>query len=232
MALRTPADRSHRREVRSSGLAVTSGTLEEWISQLCARGGRRLLGIVGAPGSGKSTLAVRLAATMPDQAVVVPMDGFHLAQPELERLGRADRKGAPDTFDPAGFIALLVRLRRPTAGETVYAPAFNREIEESIAGTIAVPPGVPLVIVEGNYLLLGDVWAGVSGLLDESWYLDTPELLRRTWLRERHMRFGRGVGAADAWIDATDMPNASLIEATRERATRLLSWPLDVDSAS
>ena len=118
-----------------------------------AAGPRRLLGIVGAPGAGKSTLAARLVAALgAERAVLVPMDGFHLAQAELERLGRAERKGAVDTFDGDGFVALLGRLA--TGGATVYAPEFRREIEEPIAGAIPVPPDVPLVVTEGNYLLV------------------------------------------------------------------------------
>src|SRR5947207_15332686 len=95
-----------------------------------AAGGRRLLGLAGAPGSGKSTLAAALAAALAERAIVVPMDGFHLANAELARLGRAGRKGAPDTFDAAGYVALLRRLRSQPAHEPVYAPAFRREIEE------------------------------------------------------------------------------------------------------
>src|SRR5690606_17536583 len=122
--------------------------------------GRRLLGITGPPGAGKSTLARAVVTALVTRAagrgnapaaVLVPMDGFHLAQAELERLGRADRKGAPDTFDAAGFVALLERLR--AARETVYAPIFDRTLEEPVAGAIPVPPEVPLVVVEGNYLL-------------------------------------------------------------------------------
>ena len=93
-----------------------------------------------------------VVAELGDRAVLVPMDGFHLAQPELVRLGRRDRMGAPDTFDAAGYAALLARLRAQD-DEVVYAPEFRREIEEPIAGAIAVPPEVPLVVTEGNYLL-------------------------------------------------------------------------------
>jgi len=89
------------------------------------------------------------------------MGGFHLAQAELVRLGRADRKGAPDTFDVAGFVALLARLRWQ-ADDVVYAPVFDRHLEEPVAGAIPVDPRVPLVVVEGNYLLHGDGrWAQV-----------------------------------------------------------------------
>ena len=76
---------------------------------LPAAGGRLLLGITGSPGAGKSTLAAFLAETC--GAVVVPMDGFHLADVELARRGLLDRKGAPETFDGWGYAALLARVR-------------------------------------------------------------------------------------------------------------------------
>ena len=62
----------------------------------------------------------------------------------------------------------------------VYAPEFLREIEEPIAGAVAVPRDVPLVITEGNYLLVDDgPWAEVRPLLDEAWFVTTPR--RRGW---------------------------------------------------
>lgn len=115
---------------------------------------RRLLGITGPPGAGKSTLAAHLVAELSGRAALVPMDGFHLAGAELRRLGRTDRKGAPDTFDPAGYAALLTRLRSPEPDTSVYAPAFDRRIEEPVAGSIPVAPHIPLIVTEGNYLLL------------------------------------------------------------------------------
>jgi pantothenate kinase len=141
------------------------------VNALLAHGRRKLLGLVGAPGSGKSTLATALQRAFAGVSQVVPMDGFHLANVELQRLGRAGRKGAPDTFDSAGYAALLRRLRQQNEGEIVYAPEFRRDIEEPIAGAIAVLPATQLVITEGNYLLLDDgPWAGVAALLDEVWY--------------------------------------------------------------
>ena len=145
------------------------------LETLRARGTRCLLGLTGVPGAGKSTLAARLAAHAGASAIAVPMDGFHLANAELARLGRRERKGAPDTFDAAGYVALLRRLRDPVVGEVVYAPAFHREIEEAIAGEIAVPADVPLVITEGNYLLLNGPWAAVRPLLDEVWFVEGDE---------------------------------------------------------
>lgn len=192
---------------------------------LCRTGERHLLGIVGAPGSGKSTLAAALADAVGSRAAVLPMDGYHLAQAELERLDRAGRKGAPDTFDVPGFVAMLGRLSKHSPHETVYAPLFRRDIEEPIAGAIAITATVELVIVEGNYLLLDGAWSGVAPLLDQSWFLDTPDDVRDRWLLDRHQRFGRDRDAALAWIAATDAPNARQIARFRPRAMRHIAWP-------
>ena len=153
-----------------------------------------------------------------DAAVLVAMDGFHLAQSELVRLGRRDRMGAPDTFDAAGYVALLARLRA-REDEAVYAPEFRREIEEPIAGAIAVPREIPLVVTEGNYLLVDDGdWARVRPLLDESWYVEMDEDTRLDWLIQRHIEFGKTPDAARAWVMRSDQANAAVTAATRERA--------------
>ncbi|MCK8681047.1 nucleoside/nucleotide kinase family protein [Streptomyces lichenis] len=187
---------------------------------LAAPGRRGLLGLTGPPGVGKSTLAAQLVERLGGLAVLVPMDGFHLAQAELERLGRAGRKGAPDTFDAAGYAALLARLRTPESGATVYAPAFDRALEEPVAGSIAVPPGVPLVITEGNYLLEDrGPWAGVRPLLDEVWYLEAAdERTRVERLVARHIRYGKEPGYAERWVRESDEANARLVATGRDRA--------------
>jgi pantothenate kinase len=185
------------------------------LDALLASGTRKLLGVAGAPGSGKSTLSAALKASLGDRAQVVPMDGFHLANVELKRLGRADRKGAPDTFDQDGYAALLRRLRTQQENEIVYAPEFRREIEEPIAGAIAVFAQTQLIITEGNYLLN---WSAVTPLLDETWYVDVDDTLRRERLVRRHEQFGRSPEAARAWVDTTDEPNARWIASGRARA--------------
>ncbi|NEA40808.1 nucleoside/nucleotide kinase family protein [Streptomyces sp. SID11385] len=186
--------------------------------RLSAPGRRRLLGIAGAPGAGKSTLAERIVAAVPG-SVLVPMDGFHLAQAELERLGRAGRKGAPDTFDAAGYVALLRRLREPVPDEVVYAPLFRREWEEPLAGAVPVPPDAPLVVTEGNYLLLDThPWAPVRDLLDDTWFLAPDPATRVRRLVERHVRYGRSRAEAERWVAESDEVNARLVEGSRGRA--------------
>ena len=205
--------------------ATIAETYKDRLNALRNGGGRKILGIVGPPGCGKSTLAAALLDLLGDDAVAVPMDGYHLANVELARLGRAGRKGAEDTFDSAGYVSLLRRLKEQQANEIVYAPEFRREIEEPIANAIPVFPETQLVITEGNYLLLDHGhWAGVSELLDEIWYVDIDHSVRRERLVKRHMHFGRSQNAAEDWVANTDEPNAVRIEATKHRADVLFNW--------
>jgi pantothenate kinase len=194
------------------------------VEALLASGRRAILGIAAGPGAGKSTLAQALQAHFHAHTQYLPMDGFHLANRELDRLGLRHCKGAPQTFDSAGFVQLLQRLRAQQQGETVYAPDFDRSLEESIAGSIALVPDKPLVITEGNYLLLDEgPWAGVRPLLDEAWYLGLDPAIRHQRLLARHMHFGRSEQAARDWIRDTDEPNAVRIAATQYRADWVLS---------
>jgi pantothenate kinase len=191
---------------------------------LVSSGQRRLLGITGAPGAGKSTVAERLVDALGADAVLVPMDGFHLADAELDRLGRRDRKGAPDTFDAAGFVALLRRLRE-AGPDTVYAPVFDRGLEAAVAGSIAVPQRTPLVVTEGNYLLLDDEpWRQVRPLLDEAWFVAVDPALRVERLIARHVAHGRSPAAAMEWVLRSDEANAALVEQTRQRADLVVAY--------
>ena len=183
-----------------------------------ASGGRRLLGIAGAPGAGKSTVCAALVAALGERVALVGMDGFHFANQELVRLGRRDRKGAPDTFDVDGYVALLQRLRTPP-GHTVYGPVFDRDLEESIGSAVPVPPDTPLVLTEGNYLLLRDHgWDAVRPCLDEVWYLDVPPEVRARRLLRRRLSHGHERRAAEDWVRTVDRPNGAVVEASRERA--------------
>lgn len=192
--------------------------LDEPLARLRADGGR-VLGLSGAPGAGKSTLAALLAART--GAVVVPMDGFHLADVELDRRGLRDRKGTPGTFDAEGYAALLRRVR--AREEIVMAPSFERDLEQPLAGAVAVPGTADLVVTEGSYLLLEEPrWRAVREQLDAVWHVVTDDVLRRERLLERHVRHGKDPDAARAWIAAVDDPDARLVGAAADRADLLV----------
>ncbi|WP_382309412.1 nucleoside/nucleotide kinase family protein [Herbiconiux sp. UC225_62] len=200
-------------------IRATEAQLVARAKRLLETGERTILGIAGTPGAGKSTLCETLARELGSAAVVVGMDGFHLANDRLIELGRRDRKGAPDTFDVDGYVALLRRLRHQS-DEVVYAPRFDRALEESIGSALAVPRGVPLVITEGNYLLLDSGgWERVGPLLDESWYLDIDPVERRRRLIDRRTGFGDDAQSARTWVETVDERNAVRVEAvSRARA--------------
>jgi len=181
---------------------------------------RAVLGIAGAPAAGKSTLAglllVELRARHPEEVVLVGMDAFHLGQTVLDRRGLTSVKGAPQTFDALGYVALLTRIRE--TDETVFAPEFRREIEDSIAQAVEVTPETRLVITEGNYLLLPQQpWAQVRPLLDEAWFVHLEDSERRRRMVARHRRFGRSLEAATARTTGSDEANAALVNAAQNR---------------
>lgn len=182
---------------------------------------RVILGITGCPGSGKSTMAEWIIKQLdPDhvRAAWVPMDGFHLADRELDRLARRDRKGAKDTFDAHGYLALLQRLRTETS-DIVYAPEFDRHIEQPVAGAIPVFPTTELIVTEGNYLLdEEDPWPRIRDEITEVWFCDVDDDIRRQRLVERHIRFGKTPEAARLWVDQVDEKNARRIQTGRARA--------------
>lgn len=192
-----------------------------------AGGSRFLLGIAGSPGGGKTTLAKGLVKRLNRKdagtAAYVPMDGFHLANSTLDRLGLRERKGAIETFDGWGFVALLDRLRSET-DHVVYAPSFARVVDEGVAGEVAIPPAATILVVEGNYLLANrEPWSGIRDRLDATWFCSTPLSEREARLVDRHVRHGRTREAATAWAREVDGANAALIESTKDRADLIVS---------
>ncbi len=199
---------------------MTDRALDELLPEIESRADRArrlLVGLAGPPGVGKSTVAAALADRLGPRSIVLGMDGFHLADEVLADLGLADVKGAPATFDAAGFVALLERVRTST-DEPVYAPAFDRPLEAAIAGRIGIEPSHDVVIVEGNYLLLDGPWAPVRGLLDLTVSLRLDDAERRRRLIDRHVRHGRSPAAATAWVDRSDEANARLVVEVADRA--------------
>ncbi len=216
----------------SEPLPAEPALLAGRLMRLAAGSPRVLVGLCGAPGAGKSTLAGLLAAEVnrdaPQTAVVVPMDGFHLAASVIAGDDRASRRGAPDTFDPAGYAVLLRRLRE-NGEEVVYAPEYRREIEDPVAGAIEIGHGCRIVLTEGNYLLHPDpAWQAVRAQLDEVWFLEAPsEDLRVARLIERHERFGKSPQHARSHVLRSDEENARMVahhRAAADLVVRFASW--------
>jgi pantothenate kinase len=209
---------------------VTAAELADEIRGAQTRaGGRVIVGFAGPPGCGKSTLTEAVCAELDGRAVSVPLDGWHLSAELTRRLGAAERRGAPQTFDASGYVALLERIRAQGAtGDpvVVYAPEYRREIEEPVAGAVAVHARTPIVLTEGNYLLLDQpVWRDVRPLLDLAYYVEIDDEERRRRLVGRHVAFGRTSEDAVAWMETNDDLNARLVETERLRPDRIVRGP-------
>lgn len=206
---------------------ATIATLAAAAAALVPSTGRAVLGIAGAPGAGKSTLAELLVAELghaQDAGWVthVPMDGFHLADVQLARLDALGRKGAPDTFDDLGYAHLVERLGAEATSD-VYAPGFDRALEQPLAAAVVVPSATRLVVTEGNYLLLdAGAWPRARAAMTEVWFVVTDDALRLERLVDRHVAFGKPREAARAWVEESDEHNAHLVERTSRRADRIV----------
>ncbi|MEP0960810.1 MAG: nucleoside/nucleotide kinase family protein [Roseobacter sp.] len=184
---------------------------------------RRIVALAGPPASGKSTLAERLAEILP-AASVVPMDGFHLDNRILSERNLRARKGAPDTFDVAGFYHLLDRLRNE---EEVFYPLFDRKRDCAVAGAGRIDKTTQTIVAEGNYLLLDtNEWRRLHSFWDVSLYLDVPETTLRTRLMQRWLDHGFSQQDAETKVDTNDMPNAKMTAQKRINPDMILKEDL------
>ena len=208
-----------------AGSSISLTSLDEVITRAKSliTGERKIVGLIGKPGAGKSTLSAQLIEHLGAQAAILNMDGYHLSNLALRELGRADRKGAPDTFDALGFTAILQRVKNQV-DQDIYFPVFDRSIEESIAAQGVITPEVKLVITEGNYLLHNENnWGGVKELLDESWFIEVDDQIRIERLVNRHHKFGKSKADAHSWATGSDENNARVVAQTRELADVIIN---------
>jgi pantothenate kinase len=212
-----------------TGAVPTPGT-EELVDLAVGLVGERrraVLGITGAPGAGKSTLVEALLDAVAercgeDWVAHLPMDGFHLADVQLARLGALDRKGAEHTFDGAGYAHTLERVVG-NPEEWIYVPGFERTLEQPLAAALVVPPSARLVVTEGNYLLLPSApWTLARAQLAEVWFVTTEQGTRLERLIARHVEFGKAPAAAEEWVLTSDEANAEVVAATAGLADRVV----------
>ena len=190
---------------------------------------RLVVGLVGAPGSGKSSIAEQLKTDLKAAGVfagLVAMDGFHLSNAVLDELGRRNRKGAPDTFDVEGYLATLDRVRADGAPQ-VFAPAYRRDLHESVAAG-SIVSGTGVVVTEGNYLALETRgWGAARERIDLLIHIDVPEEVLVLRLINRHEEFGKNPLAAGHWVRTVDLPNARLIASSVHRCDEVWREPED-----
>lgn len=207
----------------TSGVEEIAGRLLDGVTAA-----RRIVAIAGAPGAGKSTFAGALEralnARRPGVATVMPMDGYHLDNAILDARGLRAVKGAPETFDVDGLASDLARVR--AAGRAVLVPVFDRTLDLARACAREIAPDTPLVLLEGNYLLLERApWPELAAMFDTSIYLDVPEAELERRLVERWLAHGHDAGAARARALGNDIPNARLVAAASRPADITVTQP-------
>ncbi len=189
--------------------------LQDAVAQRAAAGGRVIVALAGAPGSGKSTLAELLAEGLnrdhPARAAVLPMDGFHYDDLHLVPAGLRPRKGAPDTFDVGGLVQTLQRIRDRREA-FVAVPVFDRDLEIARAGARMIAATTDIIIVEGNYLLVGqEPWSALRPLFDIAVLVEVPEAVLRARLRARWEHYGLSEDEIGWKLDGNDLPNGRFV---------------------
>lgn len=188
---------------------------------------RYVLGIAGPPAAGKSTFSTTLRDEINQRfgariSEVAPMDGFHLTNARLESTGDLKRKGEPDTFDAASYARHVARLRAEGTVDLQW-PTYDRNLHDPVPAGVTVGPETRIVITEGNYLLLdsGD-WAALREHLDDAWFLDADLALVERRLVARHRAGGKSDEEARRKTTVSDLPNARLVAASKDRADLVL----------
>ncbi|MEV0538233.1 nucleoside/nucleotide kinase family protein [Nocardia salmonicida] len=209
-----------------TGNEVSIEDLAQWVSVRAYGDRRYVVGVAGPPAAGKSTLAANLAAAITERAninaQIAPMDGFHRTSAELRAVGAEHRKGEPDTFDVAGFLARLEMLRETPLGERVDWPIYSRAIDDPVPDAISFTDHT-IAIVEGNYLLLDQPgWSDVRGYLDEAWFLSADNAVLVERLIERHRLGGKDPAQVEVKVTDSDLPNADLVAPTQQHADLVL----------
>ena len=174
---------------------------------------RYIVAIAGPPGAGKSTFSQALLLMLKEksiQAKIISMDGFHLDNSILAERNLLDRKGAPATFDTAGFIHLMNRLTN--FENEVVIPEFDRNKDLSIAGSSIISTKDKVLIVEGNYLLIEEEpWTELKKTWDQTIFINPGMDTIEQRLLNRWLRHGLDAKDAKKRTLTNDLPNARYV---------------------
>lgn len=176
---------------------------------------RYLVAVAGPPASGKSTLAEQLMVAINRQAgreisTVVPMDGFHLDNDTLTEMGMLARKGAPQTFDSAGYVQLVQHLAQTT--QDTLIPSFDRHLDAVVPDAQCVRADHQILVLEGNYLLLKEApWSDLHALYDEVLFINPGLEVLEQRLIQRWLDHGLDEQAAQLRARSNDLPNAEYV---------------------
>ncbi|WP_420414076.1 hypothetical protein [Roseibium sp.] len=210
---------------------MTTASMKEDVDAVCElilarmQGDRRtIVGIAGPPASGKSTLAESVvhklntdrSGSVP-RAALLPMDGYHLDNRLLESRGLLARKGAPESFNAFGFCEAVKRLS--IADRETFHPKFDRQMDLAIANSIAIHPASPIVVVEGNYLLLRhEPWSRLSEIFAATIFVSPSIAALRDRLQQRWMKHGLDPDSASLRVQSNDLPNAEFVVRESQQA--------------
>ena len=182
---------------------------------------RIIISLAGIPGSGKSTLSAELVKQLNTRvkAIVVQQDGFHLYRSELKKLPNPEeaflRRGAPFTFNAKKFLDLVSHLNdEKYVNGTIQVPTFDHKLKDPIENDKLIDPDTNIIIIEGNYVLLKDLyWNDITKFVDETWFVDVPLNLVKERIIKRHLEAGiaENEQEAIARADGNDLLNAEYI---------------------
>ena len=198
---------------------------------------RLVIGIAGPPAAGKTYFAAQLE-WLADKGFLpgargraVPMDGFHLPQDVLLSrrirfedgtcINMGECRGIPATFDVQSLREHLMLAHDNSA--PLDWPDYDRTTHRVVPQAIGIKKSDNLVIVEGNYLFL-DVppYERMPEFFDLRIYVDCPAPVIISGLVNRHMIGGKSLDEAKDLVRRVDLPNARLIEHTRDAAHLLV----------
>jgi len=149
-----------------------------------------------------------------EEAVMIPMDGYHIPRKGLKQMADEGtvvasdqfdtdnddveerqlsydqylaRRGAAFTFCPSKFIQDLKAAKQKGEGSF---PIYIRSQHDPVPNGVHISQHNKIILVEGLYLLCTDdpEWQELEDLWDDKWYIDVSLEETKRRLVERHLK--------------------------------------------